>query len=121
PTVGPDSAGADPGPACYGCGGPLCVTDANLFLGRLTEQNFPFPLDRGAVEARLDELREAIRRTTGREYDREELAEGYIAIANSHMAAGIRRVSTQRGYDPREHALVCFGGAGAQHACAVAR
>ncbi len=121
PTVGPASAGADPGPACYGRGGPLCVTDANLYLGRISQANFPFPLDRSAVEARLGQLCDEIARKTGRRYTREELAAGYVRIADEHMIAAIRRISIRRGYDPREHALLSFGGAGGQHACAVAR
>jgi 5-oxoprolinase (ATP-hydrolysing) len=121
PFVGPTSAGAHPGPACYGNGGPLCVTDVNYCLGRVLQDNFPFPLDRVAVEFRLDELRREINRTTGRQYGREELASGFVDIANEHMVAAIRRISTRQGYDPREYALLSFGGAGGQHACAVAR
>ncbi|MFQ5807629.1 MAG: hydantoinase B/oxoprolinase family protein, partial [Phycisphaerae bacterium] len=121
PTVGPRSAGADPGPACYGGNGPLCVTDVNHFLGRIPRDFFPFPLDRSAVERRLDELIEQIVTATGRRYAPYELASGYVAIANAHMAAAIKKISIQRGYDPREYVLVSFGGAGGQHACAIAR
>ncbi len=121
PTVGPTSAGADPGPACYGRGGPLCVTDVNLYLGRISQLGFPFPLDCAAVEMRLDALRGEIERATGRRYSREDLAAGYVRIADEHMIAAIRRISIRRGYDPREYALLSFGGAGGQHACAVAR
>jgi 5-oxoprolinase (ATP-hydrolysing) len=120
PVVGPLSAGAVPGPACYGRGGPLCLTDVNLFLGRIAPDLFPFPLDRGAVEWRLHEMIERIRQATGRRYDPYELAAGYVAIANAHMVAAIKKISVQRGYDPREHVLVSFGGAGGQHACAIA-
>jgi len=121
PIVGPRSAGADPGPACYGRGGPLCLTDVNLYLGRITQELFPFPLDRAAVEQRLRQSIEQIKHATGRRYDPLELAAGYVAIANAHMAAAIRKVSIRRGYDPREYVLVSFGGAGGQHACAIAR
>jgi 5-oxoprolinase (ATP-hydrolysing) len=119
--VGPESAGADPGPACYGRGGPMTVTDANLALGRILPDRFPFPLDRRAVDARLAEAAERVARETGRRRTAAELAEGWIRIANANMAAPIRRISVERGIDPRDHALVSFGSAGAQHACAVAR
>ncbi len=121
PQVGPRSAGADPGPACYGKGGPLCVTDVNLFLGKLVPEHFPFPLDRDAVIRRLDELIEQIHTATGVRYRREQLAEGFVQIANANMAAAIKRISISRGYDVRDYVLVSFGGAGAQHACAIAR
>lgn len=120
PTVGPASAGAEPGPACYGRGGPLCITDCNLWLGRIAAAQFPFPLDRAAVRQRLDEQIARIAAASSRAYSPDELAAGYLAIANAHMAAAIARISVQRGYDPRGHVLVSFGGAGGQHACAVA-
>ncbi|MCH8805841.1 MAG: hydantoinase B/oxoprolinase family protein [Planctomycetes bacterium] len=120
PTVGPASAGADPGPACYGRGGPLCLTDVNFVLGRIRSEYFPFPLDRGAVEERLEALIEEIAASTGKRYAPHELAAGFVDIANGHMATAIKKVSLQRGYDPREYVLVCFGGAGGQHACAIA-
>ncbi|MCC5876146.1 MAG: hydantoinase B/oxoprolinase family protein [Candidatus Sumerlaeia bacterium] len=119
-TVGPESAGADPGPACYGAGGPLTVTDMNVLLGRVIPARFPFPLDTDALQRRVDERLEEIRRANGTVYTPEELAEGYLRIANLHMAAAIRRISVAKGYDPREYALVAFGGAGAQHATAIA-
>jgi 5-oxoprolinase (ATP-hydrolysing) len=121
PVVGPRSAGSTPGPACYGSGGPLCVTDINLFLGRVLPEFFPFALHRSAVEARLDELIEQIQSQSGKHYTREELAAGLNTIANANMAAPIRRISIARGYDVRDYTLVSFGGAGAQHACAVAQ
>lgn len=121
PVVGPRSAGSEPGPACYGRGGPLCVTDVNLFLGKMLPDEFPFPLDRAAVAARLDELIEQIAAATGRRYTRETLAAGFTAIANANMVAPIRQISLARGYDVRDYTLVSFGGAGAQHACAIAR
>jgi len=120
PVVGPRSAGAVPGPACYGRGGPLTVTDVNLYLGKILPEYFPFPLDRTAVERRLDELIERIEQATGRRYSREELAAGFTAIANANMIAPIKKISIARGYDVRDYVLVTFGGAGAQHACAIA-
>ncbi len=120
PMVGPRSAGSDPGPACYGRGGPLCITDANLFLGRIIQDRFPFPLDLQAVEKRLDALIAHIASATGRRYSRRELAQGFIDIANANMAAPVRSISIARGYDVRDYALVSFGGAGSQHACAIA-
>ena len=120
PIVGPDSAGAEPGPACYGRGGPLCLTDVNLLLGRIPPDGLPLPLDADAARARLDELIDRVAVETGRRYDRPSLAAGYVEIANRHMSAAIKRISIQRGYDPRDYILVAFGGAGGQHACAIA-
>ncbi len=119
PAVGPRSAGADPGPACYGRGGPLCVTDVNFFLGKIPR--FPFALDRAAVEARLDALIAEIAAATGKTYGREELAEGFTLIANAITIEPVRRLSAARGDDVRARTLVPFGGAGGQHACALAR
>ncbi|MES1245244.1 MAG: hydantoinase/oxoprolinase family protein [Acidobacteriota bacterium] len=107
--VGPESAGAWPGPACYGAGGPLTLTDVNLLLGRLDPARFEIPLDVAAAERALDA-----------EQGREALLEGFLEIANERMAEAIRSISLRRGYDPAEYALVAFGGAGAQHACALA-
>jgi 5-oxoprolinase (ATP-hydrolysing) len=122
--VGPQSAGADPGPACYGRGGPLTVTDCNLLLGRLLPEHFPFPLDRAAVERRLAEVAAQLpdpgNATEGDPYSALELAEGFVRIANASMAAAIRSISLAKGYDPRDYVLVAFGAAGPQHACAVA-
>ncbi|HJZ87415.1 MAG TPA: hydantoinase/oxoprolinase family protein, partial [Polyangia bacterium] len=121
-TVGPSSAGADPGPACYGRGGPLTVTDCNLVLGRILFERFPFPLDRAAPLARLAALAGQIAAApTGRPLSALALAQGFVEVANAAMARAIRAVSVARGYDPADHALVCFGGAGGQHACALAR
>ena len=119
--VGPDSAGADPGPACYGRGGPLAVTDLNFFLGKVPPQYFPFPLDRSAVTARLTELAKQIERESGTRYTATELADGFLRVANSNMVRAIRSVSIAQGMDPRDYVLVAFGGAAGQHACAVAR
>lgn len=119
--VGPQSAGADPGPACYGRGGPLTVTDINVFLGRVLPQHFPFPLDVSAVESRLKQLCDEIAESPlGTNYEPVELAEGFRKIANANMVRALRRISVAKGYDPAEYALVSFGGAGSQHACAMA-
>ncbi|MBX7167246.1 MAG: hydantoinase B/oxoprolinase family protein [Pirellulales bacterium] len=120
-TVGPASAGADPGPACYGRGGPLSVTDLNFYLGRILAERFAFPLQRAAVERRLDELIAEVERATGRRYAPVELCTGLLRIANNNMVQAIRSVSVARGADPRDYVLVAFGGAAPQHACAVAR
>ncbi len=120
--VGPQSAGADPGPACYGRGGPLTITDVNLFLGKILPQHFPFPLDSSIVARRLADLCQEISASPmGRQFTPHELAEGFIDIANATMARAIRKVSVAKGYDPADYALVTFGGAGAQHACALSR
>jgi 5-oxoprolinase (ATP-hydrolysing) len=121
--VGPKSAGAVPGPACYGRGGPATVTDANLVLGRLEPSLFPAlfgekgdaPLDVAAAFARLDELAGAMNLPDAR-----AAAEGFIAVAIEQTAGAMRRISTERGFDPRDHALVAFGGAAGQVACATA-
>jgi len=121
--VGPASAGADPGPACYGRGGPATVTDANLVLGRLDPARFPAvfgpngdaPLDVAAAETKLAELARAMGAPSAK-----AAAEGFLAVAVEQMAGAIRRISTERGFDPRGHALVAFGGAAGQVACDVA-
>ena len=119
-TVGPESAGAQPGPACYGAGGPLTVTDVNLLLGRVDEENFGIPLRREAAEKRLKEQLDEMALQTGQTTAPATLLEGYLQIANERMAEAIRNISTRKGYDPAEHALLAFGGAGGQHACAIA-
>jgi 5-oxoprolinase (ATP-hydrolysing) len=121
--AGPASAGALPGPACYGRGGPAAVTDANLVLGRLDPRFFPSvfgpagdaPLDPDAARTRLAELAQAM----GAE-SVEAAAEGFVAVAVEQMAQAVRRISTERGFDPREHALTAFGGAAGQVACQTA-
>ncbi|HND56164.1 MAG TPA: hydantoinase/oxoprolinase family protein, partial [Pirellulaceae bacterium] len=118
--VGPDSAGADPGPACYGRGGPLCVTDVNLWLGRILPEHFPFPLDRGAVERALRREADALESATGQRLSLVELADGFVRVANANMTKAIRSISIAKGCDPRDYVLVGFGGAAPQHACAVA-
>ncbi|MBK9952041.1 MAG: hydantoinase B/oxoprolinase family protein [Candidatus Competibacteraceae bacterium] len=126
--VGPESAGADPGPACYRRDGPLTVTDCNLLLGRLQPDFFPRmfgpgqdqPLDRDVALQRFEALAADIDAATGKTYSPAELAEGFLKIAVENMANAIKQISTQRGYDATEYTLCCFGGAGGQHACAVA-
>ncbi len=119
--VGPESAGADPGPVCYGRGGrELTVTDANLMLGRLVDDRFPFPLQREPVDRALAALCAELA-ADGTAMSPEDLAAGFFAVANASMAEAIRQVSVARGRDPRDFALVIFGGAGGQHACALAR
>ena len=122
--VGPDSAGADPGPACYRRGGPLTVTDCNLMLGRLLPEFFPRIFGPGRDEA-LDV--EVVRREFAALAERigagrtpEAVAEGFLRIAVENMANAIKRISIERGHDVTDYALNCFGGAGGQHACAVA-
>ncbi|MDQ8183248.1 hydantoinase B/oxoprolinase family protein [Pelagicoccus sp. SDUM812005] len=118
--VGPQSAGANPGPACYGAGGPLAITDVNLLLGRLDASKFGIPVFLDQAERRLAELQESILEATGERMERMAILEGLLAIANETMAEAIRKISTGEGYDPSEYALVAFGGAGGLHACAVA-
>ena len=122
--VGPDSAGANPGPACYRRGGPLTVTDANLMTGKLTPEFFPKifgpdrnePLDAAAVKAQFASLSAEI----GDGRAPEDVADGYLKIAVENMANAIKKISVQRGYDVTEYALTCFGGAGGQTGCMVA-
>jgi len=126
--VGPESAGAVPGPAAYRRGGPLTVTDCNVMLGKLRPDQFPAvfgpdgdqPLDAGAVREGFAALAEEVTRATGRTTTPETLAEGFITIAVQNMAEAIKSVSIQRGYDVTRYVLNCFGGAGGQHACLVA-
>ncbi|MGE3158595.1 MAG: hydantoinase/oxoprolinase family protein, partial [Xanthobacteraceae bacterium] len=121
--VGPDSAGANPGPTCYRRGGPLAVTDANVMLGKLIPDFFPKifgpaqnqPLDADAVRAAFVELAKEVGGKTP-----EEIADGFVKIAVENMANAIKKISVQRGYDVTRYALNCFGGAGGQHACLVA-
>lgn len=112
--VGPESAGAAPGPACYGAGGPLTITDVNLLLGRLDPEAMSIPVDVPAAQARLREL-EAASGASGA-----DLLAGLVRIANEHMADAIRTISVREGYRPSEYALVAFGGAGGLHACGIA-
>jgi len=126
--VGPDSAGANPGPACYRRGGPLTVTDCNVMLGKIQPAYFPAvfgpgadqPLDRDVVVRRFTELAQEIHRATGVLRTPEEVAEGYIEIAIGNMANAIKFISVQRGHDVTDYTLSTFGGAGGQHACLTA-
>ncbi|MFT7644314.1 MAG: 5-oxoprolinase (ATP-hydrolyzing), partial [Pirellulaceae bacterium] len=119
-TVGPASAGAEPGPACYGRGGPLAVTDLNVALGKVPPDQLPFPLDYDAVHERLESLCRRVETATGKRLEALELAAGFLQVANANMAEAIRSISVAQGYDPREFAMVAFGAAAAQHACSVA-
>ena len=119
-TAGPDSAGADPGPACYGHNGPLTITDVNLFMGYVLPGFFPFPLDLGPVTDQLKQIQHDIVSRLNRQMSLEQIAEGFRTITNHRMAEAIRKISISKGYDPREYALCSFGGAGPQHACSVA-
>jgi len=127
-TVGPDSAGANPGPACYRRGGPLAVTDCNVMLGKLQPDHFPHvfgtnadaPLDAGAVRERFAAMAAEIEAATGENRTPEAIADGFLTIAVENMANAIKKISIQRGYDVSEYVLSCFGGAGGQHACLVA-
>jgi len=119
--VGPISAGADPGPACYGAGGPLTLTDVNLLLGRLTTDRFGIPLDVDAPGRALASLRSELNAAGAAAPPGDDaFLEGLLRIADERMAAAIQRISVRHGYDPADHVLVAFGGAGPQHACAVA-
>ncbi|MFJ7420510.1 hydantoinase B/oxoprolinase family protein [Streptomyces uncialis] len=126
--VGPDSAGAVPGPACYRAGGPLTVTDANVALGRIQTAHFPHvfgpgrdqPLDAALVRDRFTALAADITRRTGDDRTPEQVAEGYLRIAVANIAGAVKRISVQKGHDVTRYALTTFGGAGGQHACMVA-
>ncbi len=127
--IGPDSAGAIPGPVCYGLDGKLAITDANLVLGRINPDFFPtvfgfknkdkLSLEKTKVE--FEKLRLEVNKTTGSSFTNEDLAQGFLDIANEKMAGTIKKISVSRGYDIREDTLVCFGGAAPQHCCAIAR
>ena len=118
--VGPRSAGSTPGPACYGMGGPLTITDAHLLLGHLDGARFPFPLDRDAAQARAQALCARWRIERDEAIDEPTMLRAFLAVADARMAEAIRRVSARRGLDPSTHTLVAFGGAGGMHACALA-
>lgn len=118
--VGPESARADPGPACYGRGGPLTITDVNLLLGCMDPDKGGIPLDRGKAATAFEALKETMRGAGRVPPEDEVLLEGLREIAVERMADAIRKISVREGYDPAEYVLVAFGGAGPQHACAVA-
>ena len=125
--VGPDSAGAQPGPACYGRGGPLTVTDCNVLLGRIQPDYFPAlfgasdaaPLDRQAAREKFRGLHKILNKNNALQ-SIESIAEGYLRIAANNMANAIKKISVARGYDVTRYTLACFGGAAGQHACRVA-
>jgi 5-oxoprolinase (ATP-hydrolysing) len=127
--VGPLSSGAWPGPACYRNDGPLSLTDANLVLGRIIPEQFPSlfgenedqPLSVKASKNAFTALRENIHSLTGKQKSVEEIAYGFVEVANENMARAIHEITASRGHDARDHVLSCFGGAGGQHACAIAR
>ena len=126
--VGPESAGAYPGPACYRHGGPLAVTDCNVMVGKLQPEFFPhvfgpggdLPLDADVVREQFAALAEKIHAATGNARSPEQVAAGFLAIAVEKMANAIKKISVQRGYDVSEYVLCSFGGAGGQHACLIA-
>lgn len=129
--VGPDSAGSDPGPACYRKGGPLTVTDCNVMLGKLQPEFFPRifgpesnqPLASEIVRRKFEELAEKVSGEGKNEVNirtPEQVAEGFLSVAVENMANAIKKISVQRGYNIKEYTLCCFGGAAAQHACRVA-
>ncbi len=126
--VGPESAGSNPGPACYRRGGNLTVTDANVMLGKIQPQYFPaffgssgnLPIDRDIVEQKFTDLAREVRDKLGSNNSPEEIAAGFITIAVENMANAIKKISLQRGYDVTNYALCCFGGAGGQVACLIA-
>ncbi|NVJ97855.1 MAG: hydantoinase B/oxoprolinase family protein [Alphaproteobacteria bacterium] len=126
--VGPASAGAYPGPAAYGRGGPITVTDCNVMLGKLSPELFPTvfgedgksPLDVQATVAGFEAIQKQIVSETSADYSLEQIAEGFLAVAVEHMARAIKRVSVERGHDIKKYSLLSFGGAGGQHACLVA-
>jgi len=126
--VGPESAGANPGPASYRRGGPLAVTDCNVMLGKLRPEFFPpvfgpdqnEPLDADAVRTKFAAMAAEVEKSTGITRTPEELADGFLRIAVENMANAIKKISVQRGYDVTDYALQCFGGAGGQHACLIA-
>ncbi|AMM18721.1 5-oxoprolinase (plasmid) [Burkholderia sp. PAMC 28687] len=126
--VGPQSAGANPGPASYRRGGPLTVTDCNVMTGKISARWFPhvfglegnLPLDADVVQNKFAEVAAAVNDATGVARTPEEIAEGFLKIAVENMANAIKQISVQRGYDVTHYTLACFGGAGGQHACLVA-
>ncbi len=126
--VGPESAAANPGPACYGNGGPLTVTDCNVMLGKIQPEYFPRvfgecadqPINIDVVREKFSDLAFQIEQATGKKNTLKNIASGFLSIAIENMANAIKQISVQRGYDVAEYTLCCFGGAGGQHACLVA-
>jgi 5-oxoprolinase (ATP-hydrolysing) len=118
--VGPASAGASPGPACYGAGGPLCITDVNLLLGKLDPALMGIPIDEAPARQALLALCQQVEQATGQPHSAEQVLRGLERIANEKMADAIRRISVAKGLDPADYALLSFGGAGGLHACQIA-
>ena len=126
--VGPDSAGADPGPTCYGNNGPLAITDCNVVLGKLRPEFFPSvfgadgkqPLNFEATTTAFQALAKRVSAETGTSQTETSVAQGFLDVAADNMANAIKKISIERGHDVSDYALVCFGGAGGQHACMVA-
>jgi 5-oxoprolinase (ATP-hydrolysing) len=119
-TVGPESAGSEPGPACYGAGGPLTITDVNLLLGRLETAFFSIPVYKKFAEEKFDEIIQSIENQSGTKINKEEILESFLQIANEKMTEAIRKISVSKGFDAADYGLVAFGGAGGMHACAIA-
>ncbi|WPP51028.1 hydantoinase B/oxoprolinase family protein [Catalinimonas niigatensis] len=119
-SVGPESAGASPGPACYGFEGPLTITDVNLLLGRISEEHFGIPISKAKAKEALQLLKQKMEHHKGTMYTEEEILLGLLSIANEKMCDAIRKISIRKGYDPQEYALLACGGAGGQHACHIA-
>ena len=127
--VGPKSGGSNPGPVCYGLGGKLALTDANLILNRINSEYFPCvfgpnqdqKLDLELAEEEFHKLKDIVNKATSSTFSIEELALGFIDIANEKMSSAIKEISVSRGYDVREYGLICFGGASPQHSCGIAR
>lgn len=119
--VGPQSAGSDPGPACYGRGGPLTITDLNLLHGRIDPSQFPIPLDPDSAKKRVHELLERVHANPLFQWMHvDDLIDGLRRLANEQMASAVRSISIEQGADPREHVLSGFGGAAGQHICEIA-
>ena len=126
--VGPESAGSNPGPACYRQNGPLTVTDCNVMVGKIQPQFFPQvfgasrdqPIDEAAVQQKFAVLAQDISQATGQVQLSEQVAQGFLTIAVENMANAIKKISLQRGYNVTQYTLCCFGSAGGQHACAIA-
>lgn len=118
--VGPQSAGARPGPACYGAGGPLTITDVNLLLGRIDPDQFAIPLQKEAAKEALQRLMHRMKKSTGQKSNELAVLSSLLQIANEKMSEAIRKISVQQGHNPADFALLSFGGAGGQHACALA-
>ena len=118
--VGPDSAAAVPGPACYGNGGPLTLTDTSFFLGELIAGDFPFSLDLHATETELRKIQQQIQRETGETFSLREIAKGFQKVGRTLMQMAIEKITIKKGTHPKKHSLVAMGGAAGQHVCSLA-